>query len=51
MTDAEGYHQDYARKNPVRYNYYRRACGRNSTVEDVWGENAYEGLKAAKAQS
>ena len=48
---AEDYHQDYHTKNPIRYNYYRRACGRNSTVEQVWGERAYEGLAAAKAQS
>ena len=46
---AEDYHQDYYAKNPIRYAYYRRACRRDGTVERVWGENAYKGLKAAKA--
>ncbi|MEZ5447676.1 MAG: peptide-methionine (S)-S-oxide reductase MsrA [Thiolinea sp.] len=35
---AEGYHQDYYRKNPLRYNYYRLACGRDKRVEQLWGE-------------
>jgi peptide-methionine (S)-S-oxide reductase len=34
---AEGYHQDYARKNPLRYKYYRTACGRDARVKKVWG--------------
>lgn len=34
---AEEYHQDYAKKNPVRYNYYRSACGRDARVKKVWG--------------
>ena len=48
---AEDYHQDYYRKNPLRYNYYRRACGRDRAVESVWGERAYEGLKALKEKA
>ena len=35
---AEGYHQDYAKKNPIRYSYYRTACGRDARVKKVWGE-------------
>jgi peptide-methionine (S)-S-oxide reductase len=35
---AEDYHQDYYRKNPVRYNYYRFGCGRDARVKEVWGE-------------
>ena len=34
---AEGYHQDYYKKNPVRYNYYRTACGRDSRLKELWG--------------
>jgi len=34
---AEGYHQDYAEKNPLRYNLYRQACGRDRKLEKVWG--------------
>ena len=33
---AETYHQDYYKKNPVRYNYYRKSCGRDAKVEEVW---------------
>jgi peptide-methionine (S)-S-oxide reductase len=33
---AEGYHQDYAKKNPVRYGFYRRSCGRDARVAEVW---------------
>lgn len=35
---AEDYHQDYYRKNPVRYKYYRYRCGRDSRLQEVWGE-------------
>ena len=42
---AEEYHQDYYQKNPLRYRYYRWACGRNDRVEEVWGEHAYEGIR------
>lgn len=34
---AEDYHQDYYKKNPVRYKYYRYRCGRDQRVEQVWG--------------
>ena len=47
---AEDYHQDYYAKNPIRYNFYRRACGRDGTVEDVWGDSAFSGLEANKAK-
>lgn len=33
---AEGYHQDYARNNPIRYTYYRYACGRDARLAEVW---------------
>lgn len=35
---AEGYHQDYYQKNPTKYNYYRRACGRDKRVKALWGD-------------
>ena len=34
---AEAYHQDYAKKNPVRYNYYRLSCGRDARLRQLWG--------------
>ena len=34
---AEEYHQDYSDRNPMRYKYYRFACGRDRRLEQVWG--------------
>ncbi|MCE3045150.1 MULTISPECIES: peptide-methionine (S)-S-oxide reductase MsrA [Legionella] len=34
---AEDYHQNYSQKNPLRYRYYRYRCGRDSRLEEVWG--------------
>ena len=36
--EAEQYHQDYYKKNPVRYAYYRRSCGRDARLEEIWGK-------------
>jgi peptide-methionine (S)-S-oxide reductase len=35
---AEDYHQDYYKKNPVRYTYYRNGCGRDERVRQLWGK-------------
>jgi peptide-methionine (S)-S-oxide reductase len=35
--EAEKYHQDYYRKNPVRYKFYRSNCGRDARLEQIWG--------------
>ncbi len=35
---AEDYHQDYYKKNPVRYRYYRYSCGRDARIEKVWSK-------------
>jgi len=37
---AEDYHQDYYKKNPIRYNYYRNGCGRDRRVQQLWGSVA-----------
>ena len=37
---AEEYHQDYYKKNPVRYKYYRWRCGRDARLQELWGEAA-----------
>ncbi len=34
---AEEYHQNYATKNPLRYVYYRKNCGRDDRLEALWG--------------
>ncbi|HRD89078.1 MAG TPA: peptide-methionine (S)-S-oxide reductase MsrA [Accumulibacter sp.] len=35
---AEEYHQDYYKKNPVRYSYYRLSCGRDARLKQIWGD-------------
>ncbi len=34
---AEEYHQDYYKKNPIRYSYYRKGCGRDARIQEIWG--------------
>lgn len=34
---AEDYHQDYYKKNPVRYKYYKTGCGRAARLKELWG--------------
>ena len=33
---AEEYHQNYYKKNPVRYKYYRFTCGRDARIKEIW---------------
>lgn len=35
---AEDYHQNYYKKNPARYNYYRWSCGRDARLRELWGK-------------
>lgn len=37
---AEEYHQDYYKKNPLRYKYYRASCGRDARVQQLWGDKS-----------
>jgi peptide-methionine (S)-S-oxide reductase len=32
------HHQDYYKKNPVRYHFYRYTCGRDQRVHEIWGD-------------
>lgn len=34
---AEAYHQDYYKKNPLRYTFYRQTCGRDARLKELWG--------------
>ena len=36
---AEEYHQQFYKKNPIRYKYYRWNCGRDQTIHKVWSSN------------
>jgi peptide-methionine (S)-S-oxide reductase len=38
---AEEYHQDYYKKNPVRYRFYRFNCGRDQRLKQLWGESPH----------
>jgi peptide-methionine (S)-S-oxide reductase len=35
---AEDYHQDYYKKNAVRYKFYANGCGRYSRLDELWGK-------------
>lgn len=41
---AEEYHQDYYQKNPIRYQFYRRSCGRDRRLQELWGDEAGEAV-------
>lgn len=43
---AEEYHRQYYKKNPIRYNFYRRGCGRDARLEQLWGKEARGGEEA-----
>ncbi|MBM3598192.1 MAG: peptide-methionine (S)-S-oxide reductase MsrA [Alphaproteobacteria bacterium] len=34
---AEDYHQDYYKKNPLQYRFYRHSCGRDQRLKELWG--------------
>ncbi len=42
---AEGYHQNYYTRNPVRYKVYRYGCGRDAKIKSLWGSQAHAGIK------
>jgi len=37
---AEDHHQDYYKKNSIRYRFYRVGCGRDRRLEALWGDEA-----------
>jgi peptide-methionine (S)-S-oxide reductase len=38
FTAAEDYHQDFYKRNPIRYKFYRYGCGRDLRLEALWGK-------------
>ena len=42
---AEDYHQNYYKRNPVRYKVYRYRCGRDQRIKSLWGSEAHAGIK------
>jgi peptide-methionine (S)-S-oxide reductase len=41
---AEEYHQDFWKKDPVRYHAYREGCGRDRRLAELWGKAAVKPL-------
>ena len=39
---AEAYHQDYYKRNPIRYNWYRSGSGRDRFLKDTWADRSFE---------
>ena len=37
---AEEYHQNYYKKHPIKYKFYRFNCGRDQRLKEVWGDEA-----------
>ncbi|MCP9849078.1 peptide-methionine (S)-S-oxide reductase MsrA [Cyanobium sp. Morenito 9A2] len=37
---AEAYHQNFAERNALKYNYYRWSCGRDRRLDQLWGRRA-----------
>ena len=37
---AEDYHQNFYRTNPVKYQIYRKGCGRDARLKELWGASA-----------
>lgn len=40
--EAEGYHQNYYKKNSVKYHFYRWNCGRDQRIKQIWGAHKGE---------
>ncbi|MEB8432655.1 peptide-methionine (S)-S-oxide reductase MsrA [Cocleimonas sp. KMM 6892] len=40
IKGKESYHQDYYKKSPVKYKYYRYSCGRDKRLKSIWGDKA-----------
>ena len=40
IKGEESHHQDYYKKSPVRYRYYRWGCGRDRRLKEIWGDSA-----------
>jgi len=45
---AEEYHQDYWKKNPLRYKFYRSNAGRDQFLERIWGKEDKMSASPAK---
>lgn len=44
---AEDYHQDYYKKNPTKYKFYRYNSGRDQFLEKTWSGKTFEAISSA----
>lgn len=47
---AEEYHQDYYKKNPIRYHWYRSGSGRDQFLEKTWANRPMENKERMKSK-
>jgi len=40
IKGEESYHQDFYKKSPLRYKFYRYSCGRDQRLKEIWGDKA-----------
>jgi len=40
IKGEESYHQDFYKKSPIRYKFYRYSCGRDNRLKAIWGDKA-----------
>jgi peptide-methionine (S)-S-oxide reductase len=40
IKGEESYHQDFYKKSPIRYKFYRWNCGRDQRLKAIWGDKA-----------
>lgn len=45
---AEEEHQDFSKRNPMRYYSYRAGCGRDARLRELWGDSAAEGERGTR---
>jgi len=38
IVGDESYHQDFYKKSPLRYKFYRYGCGRDARLQEIWGD-------------
>jgi peptide-methionine (S)-S-oxide reductase len=48
---AEAYHQNYFKRNPLRYRFFRFNCGRDSKLKELWGDLAVRETAPAQASA
>ncbi|MBA3602096.1 MAG: peptide-methionine (S)-S-oxide reductase MsrA [Parachlamydiaceae bacterium] len=48
---AEDYHQNYYKKNPIRYKFYRNRCGRDNRLKEIWGTTQFSNSELVKKAS